>query len=181
MSHMRFGALALAAFVVSGCSTPFGLSNLGGETSSLSAADRTFISQAAYGSLAEVQLGELAQQQASSPQVREFGRTMVTEHTQMNEDLIRVASAKGVTPPSSPDPGRADVADMLEQLSGQEFDRQYIQQQLIDHQLSETLFENQAENGQDVELRQFARRYEPVIERHVEMLRRMSSQRVSSN
>ena len=52
---------------------------------------------------------------------------------------------------------------------------------LFRSQLSETLFENQAENGQDVELRQFARRYEPVIERHVEMLRRMSSQRVSSN
>lgn len=57
MSQTRFGALALAVFVVSGCSTPFGLSNLGGETSSLSAADRTFISQAAYGSLAEVELG----------------------------------------------------------------------------------------------------------------------------
>ncbi|WP_158047520.1 DUF4142 domain-containing protein [Skermanella pratensis] len=181
MSHMRSGALALAVFVVSGCSTPFGLSNLGGETSSLSAADRTFISQAAYGSLAEVELGELAQQQSSSSQVREFGQMMVTEHTQMNEDLIKVASAKGVTPPSSPDPGRAAVADMLGELSGQEFDRQYIQQQLLDHQVSETLFENQAENGQDVELRQFARRYEPIIERHVQMLRRMSNQRISSN
>jgi putative membrane protein len=182
MRCLRLATAGFALVVLAGCSnSPFGMANLTGETSSLSAADRSFISQAAYGSLAEVELGELAQKQASSAQVREFGGRMVTEHTQMNQDLTALASNKGITPPSSPDDGRQAIGDMLEELSGPDFDRQYVPQQLSDHETTLTLFRGQSERGQDVELRQFAQRYTPVIQRHVEMLRRMSTQMVSSN
>jgi putative membrane protein len=184
MRCLRLATVGFALVVLAGCSSsssPFGMANLTGETSSLSAADRSFISQAAYSSLAEVELGELAQKQASSAQVREFGGRMVTEHTQMNKDLVALASNKGITPPSSPDSGRQAIGDMLEELSGPDFDRQYIPQQLSDHETTLTLFKGQADRGQDVELRQFAQRYTPVIQRHVETLRRMSTQMVSSN
>jgi putative membrane protein len=181
MPKMRFAAVVGALFIVAGCSSPFGLSDISQETSTLSAADRNFIAQAAYGSLAEVQLGRLAEQKAGNAAVREFGRMMATEHTRMNEDLIAIASKKGVTPPSSPDEGREAVADTLEQLSGNEFDRQYIPQQLADHEVELTLFENQSERGQDAELKQFAQQYTPVIQRHVNTLRRMSTQMVSMN
>jgi putative membrane protein len=181
MPKSRLGALALTVFVVSGCSTPFGIANLGGETSSLNAADRGFISQAAYSGLAEVELGQLAREKSTNARVTDFGRMMVEEHTQANQDLVNIATSKGITPPTSPDPGRRAVSDMLAELSGPDFDRQYIPQQLADHEVALTLFEGQAERGQDVELRQFARRYQPVIQRHVEMLRRMSNQVVSSN
>ena len=106
MRRLRLATVGFALVVLAGCSSPFGMADLSPETSSLSAADRSFISQAAYGSLAEVELGELAQTQASSQQVREFGGRMVTEHTQMNKDLVALASNKGVTPPSAPDPAR---------------------------------------------------------------------------
>jgi putative membrane protein len=181
MRRLRLATVGFALVVLAGCSSPFGMADLSPETSSLSAADRSFISQAAYGSLAEVELGELAQTQASSQQVREFGGRMVTEHTQMNKDLVALASNKGVTPPSSPDPARQEIADMLEQLSGTEFDRQYVPQQLADHETTLALFQVQSNRGQDMELKQFAQRYTPVIQRHVEMLRRMSMQAVSSN
>jgi putative membrane protein len=181
MRKLRLATAGFALVVLAGCSSPFGMANLSKESSSLSAADRSFISQAAYGSLAEVELGQLAQTQASRQQVKEFGGMMVTEHTQMNKDLVALASNKGVTPPSSPDPGRQEIGDMLEQLSGAEFDRQYIPQQLADHEATLGLFQIQSNRGQDMELRQFAQRYTPVIQRHVEMLRRMSTQAVSSN
>jgi putative membrane protein len=181
MRHLRLATAGFALVVLAGCSSPMGMTNLSKDTSSLSAADRSFISQAAYSSLAEVDLGKLAQTQASSQQVRDFGGRMVTEHTQMNNDLIALASNKGITPPSSTDDGREAIADLLEQLSGSDFDRQYIPQQLADHETTLTLFQGQASRGQDVELRQFAQRYSPVIQRHAEMLRRMSTQAISSN
>src|SRR4051794_26137400 len=182
MRCLRLATAGFALVVLAGCSSsPFGMANLTGETSSLSAADRGFISQAAYSSLAEVDLGELAQKQASNAQVKDFGGRMVTEHTQMNKDLVALASNKGITPPSSPDPGRDAIGDMLEKLSGPEFDRQYIPQQLADHETTLTLFQGEARRGQDVELRQFAERYTPVVQRHVDMLRRMSTQAISSN
>jgi putative membrane protein len=181
MRRLRLATAGFALVVLAGCTSPFNMSDLTQDTSSLSAADRNFISQAAYGSLAEVDLGELAQKQASNAQVKDFGGRMVADHTQMNKDLVALASNKGVTPPSSADPGREAISDMLEQLSGPDFDRQYIPQQLADHETTLTLFQGQARRGQDVELRQFAERYTPVIQRHVEMLRRMSTQMISSN
>lgn len=168
----RIGALlaVLALAALPACTGGSGLSETTGPAASLSAADRTFIAQAAYGSHGEVALGELAAEKAVNPEVRGFGQTMVAEHTQMNQDLIAVASAKGVTPPSAPDPGRQAVAAQLAELEGAEFDRQYVQQQLADHEATLTLFRNQASSGQDPELRAFAQRYAPVIERHVGML-----------
>ena len=69
----------------------------------------------------------------------------------------------------------------LQSLSGAEFDRQYVPQQLADHEATLGLFQIQSNRGQDIELRQFAQRYTPIIQRHVEMLRRMSTQTISSN
>ena len=73
------------------------------------------------------------------------------------------------------------VAEHLSKLSGTEFDRQYVPQQLADHETTLSLFQVQSNRGNDVELKQFAQRYTPVIQRHVEMLRRMSMQTISSN
>ena len=147
MRCLRLATAGFALVVLAGCSGPFNMANLSPDTSSLNAADRNFISQAAYGSLAEVDLGKLAQTQASSQQVRDFGGKMVTEHTQMNNDLIALASNKGITPPSSTDPGREAISDMLEKLSGSEFDRQYIPQQLADHETTLSLFQSTVQPG----------------------------------
>jgi putative membrane protein len=96
---------------------------------------------------------------------------MVAEHGKMNQNLIAIASAKGVTPPSAPDPGRQAVAAQLAELSGTQFDQQYIQQQLADHETTLTLFEGEAQSGQDPALRAFAERSAPVIREHIAMLR----------
>src|SRR5688572_8798509 len=149
-------AVALLA-AAAACSSPSGLSETSGPAASLSATDRTFVSQAAYGSFGEVALGELAAERASSPAVREFGQVMVREHTRMNEELAAIASGKGVTPPTAPDPGRQAVGAQLGQLQGAAFDRQYVQQQLGDHETTLTLFQGEASSGQDPQLRAFAR------------------------
>ena len=172
--------LLTAVLATAACSSPSGLSETTGPAASLSATDRTFISQAAYGSLSEVALGELAQEQAGSPAVRDFGRMMVAEHTKMNEDLIAIASAKGVTPPSAPDPGRQAVSAQLGELRGEQFDRQYVQQQLADHETTLTLFQGEAASGQDPALRAFASRYTPVVREHIAMLRQLDATVVSS-
>jgi putative membrane protein len=181
LRRARFVLAAMALLGAAACSSPQGLSDTEGPAASLSATDRTFISQAAYGSLSEVALGELAQEQAGSPAVRDFGRMMVAEHTRMNEDLIAVASAKGVTPPSAPDPGRQAVSAQLGELRGAAFDRQYVQQQLADHETTLTLFQGEASSGQDPALRAFAAKYAPVVEEHVAMLRRMEATVASSD
>src|SRR5579872_2657875 len=71
-------------------------------SSSLSSADQKFIKEAAQGGMAEVELGQLAIQNASSEQVKKFGQRMVTDHSKANDQLKELAASKGVTLPQTP-------------------------------------------------------------------------------
>src|SRR5258706_9016622 len=65
--------------------------------------DETFLKKAADGNMAEVQLGQLAQKNAWSDSVKQFGQRMVTDHSsKMLDDIKNLAASKGVTLPSSP-------------------------------------------------------------------------------
>jgi putative membrane protein len=172
--------LAAVALLAAACSSPAGLSRTSGEAASLSALDRTFIAQSAYGSLGEAALGRLAVTQAGSQGVRDFGRMMVEEHDRINAELITLATAKGVVPPSAPDPGRQAVSGMLAKLSGSAFDRQYVPQQLADHETELTLLRGEARYGQDADVRAFAERTAPIVERHITVLRQLLSNQSAS-
>src|SRR5689334_19922628 len=65
----------------------------------LSAADREFASKAAQGGMAEVQMGNLAQQQGSTDGVKDYGRKLVQDHTRMNNDLKEIAARENITLP----------------------------------------------------------------------------------
>lgn len=74
------------------------------ESGKLTQGDRTFMMHAAQGGVAEVQLGQLAQQNGSSDQVKQFGQRMVTDHGQANDQLKTLAASKQVNVPASLDP-----------------------------------------------------------------------------
>ena len=61
-----------------------------------------FITKAIEGNLAEIQMGQLAQQKADSDGVRSFGQQLVTDHTAANRSATSVANKLGVTPPTEP-------------------------------------------------------------------------------
>src|SRR5262245_13126398 len=49
--------------------------------------DHKFVTEAANGSMAEVELGKLAQDKASSEQVKSFGKRMVDDHSKALDDV----------------------------------------------------------------------------------------------
>lgn len=180
MTRFLRPALAAAALaLMAACSSPAGLSSTSGAAASLNAVDRTFVSQASYGSHGEIALGTLAMEQGGAPAVRQFGQMMVEQHTQMNQDLVAITTDRGMAPPTAPDPGRQAVGAALGELSGSAFDQQYVPQQLADHEVTLTLFQGQIRSGADSQLRAFAQRYAPVIEQHIVMLRQLETTTVA--
>jgi predicted outer membrane protein len=77
---------------------------LGFATAAVSAgrADQKFIEDAIQGNLAEVQMGQLAQQKGQSDEVKSYGEMLVTDHQANNEKAKQVANEIGVSPPNEP-------------------------------------------------------------------------------
>ena len=137
------------------------------QQAALSEDDQEFITTAAQSSHAEVAMGKKAAE-SQNPAIREFGNQMVTEHTQMNDDLAALAKQKGVTLPSSPDLGSQAKDVMMNVLPGKTWDSQYVSSQLDDHQETLELLQEQAQSGQDPDLKSFAQKYIPVIQEHLD-------------
>jgi putative membrane protein len=134
---------------------------------SLGTADNSFIMQAASGGMAEVALGQMAQQKSENPVIRQFAAEMVADHTPADKELMAIAAKKNVVPPSSPDAARSAVATQLSALSGTAFDQQYLSSQRQDHELQIKLYTDEAQTGTDPELRAFAAKYLPILQRHL--------------
>jgi putative membrane protein len=137
------------------------------QSGKLAASDRQFMIKAAQGGKAEVELGQLAQQNASSPEVKQFGQRMVTDHTQASEQLKQIASQKGVTLPESLNAKDAATKARLEKLNGQAFDRAYMKDMVMDHTKDVSEFKTEAKTGKDPDVKNFASQTAPTLEEHL--------------
>jgi len=139
------------------------------EKGSLDRSDRKFIEDAAVSGMAEVELGKLAQQKATDPQVKQFGEHMVQDHSKANDQLKQTASAKGVQIPTSLDKKHQGEMDKLQKLSGADFDRQYMQRMVSEHKKDVSEFEKAAKSAKDSEVKSFASQTLPTLQDHLKM------------
>ena len=137
--------------------------------SSLSHSDRKFIEDAAKGGMAEVQLAKLAQQRASSPEVKQFAQRMEQDHSKANEELRQLAQAKGVTMPGGPKAGAKHEERKLSKLQGQDFDREYMDYMVKDHTKDVKEFKKQAQKAKDADVKSFAQQTAPKLEEHLQL------------
>ena len=84
--------------------------------------DEKFAIKAAQGGIAEVKLGELAQEKAQNEAVRKFGQRMVEEHTKANHRLKEAALKEKISLPKEMDKKDQATYDALAKLSGAEFE-----------------------------------------------------------
>jgi putative membrane protein len=135
----------------------------------VSGSERRFVEKAARDGLAEVQLGQLAQQRAQDAQVKDFGRRMVEDHGKANDQLKTLASAKGITLPADLDGSHKRLADKLGKASGADFDRMYMKEMVDEHEKDVKAFRQMAKSAKDAEVRSFASAQLPILEEHLRM------------
>ena len=138
--------------------------------------DQRFVQMASSGGLAEVQAGQLATERAASAKVKQFGQRMVTDHTKANQELAALAQAKNIPVATEMDQKHQAMADKLAKLQGAAFDRQYIADQVADHEQTVALFTTQSREGQDADLKALATKTLPVLQEHLRMVRALAAQ-----
>lgn len=132
-------------------------------------ADEHFVMEAASGGMAEVALGKLAADKASSAKVKDFGQRMVTDHGKANDELKSLASSKNINLPNSMDAKHQATYDRLSKLSGAAFDRAYMADMLADHQKDVAAFRKEAQSGKDSEIKAWAAKTLPTLEEHLKL------------
>ena len=149
-------------------------------TTTNAVSDTDFAKDAAQGGLAEVKMGELAQQKGSSDTVKDFGKRMVEDHTQANDKLKSVASQENMKLPEKLSKKDQRTYDKLSQLSGAEFDRAYARDMVRDHKNDVAAFEQEANSGQDRAVKNFASQTLPTLQDHLKMAQQMEKEVAST-
>jgi putative membrane protein len=136
--------------------------------------DQKFVTDAADGGMAEVELGRLAAEKASSSEVKQFGQRMVADHSKANDQLKQIAANKGLTLPTQPSPKNRAKQERLSKLSGDAFDKAYMADMLKDHKEDVADFEKESTAGKDPEIRQFAAEALPTLQDHLKQAQSIS-------
>lgn len=130
--------------------------------------DTDFAVKAADSGLAEVNASEVAQEKAQNQQVKDFAAMMIQDHTKANEELKSLASSKNITLPTAPGEDHLkNIAD-LNSYTGADFDKEYMDLMVADHEKAVSLFEDASEDAEDSELRAFAAKTLPNLQKHLE-------------
>ena len=137
-------------------------------------ADTAFAQKAAQGGMAEVRLGQLAVQNGSSDQVKQFGQKMVDDHSKANDELMGLASKENLTLPMSLNAKDQATVDRLQNLKGAAFDKAYMRDMVKDHQQDVADFQKEANSGSDAGLKSFAAKTLPTLQEHLRMAKEAS-------
>ena len=142
----------------------------------LSDTDSKFVLEAAEGGQMEVELGQLAQQKASSDAVKRFGQRMVTDHGKAGQELAQLAASKGVELSKQPSRKTQMEKDRLSKASGSAFDREYVKMMVKDHEQDVAAFKRESQQAQDPDLKAWAAKTLPTLEDHLKSIKQIESQ-----
>ena len=144
----------------------------------LNSGDLKFVQMAADIDAREVQFSQRAKEKSQNEQVREFAALMIQDHGQMNRELLKLAGRfhdSGGPPYKRQERSVKKAVAELAALQGAEFDRRYMEAMLKDHQESVRLFEREAANGKDPELKALAGKTLPHLKAHLEKAQQIAA------
>jgi putative membrane protein len=121
-----------------------------------------FLLKAMQASMAEVELGKLAQKNAQSTGVNALGVRLERDHARIGKMLAAASREKGVVAPTSLDTSQRAQVESLATKSGAEFDTAYIELMVSNHQDAIALYTAVAESG-DTEVSQLAKLALPTL------------------
>jgi len=97
-------------------------------------ANQDYVQNAAISDLFEIETSKLALQKAAMPSVKTYAQMMIDEHTKSSNELKPAAQTAGLAVPAALPADKQAKVDALKNLSGAEFDRQYLADQRSGHQ-----------------------------------------------
>ena len=144
-------------------------------SASISDHDTKFAVDAANIGMMEIALGKVAQQNAKSKDVKDFGAMMVKDHTSAGDELKKIADAKHITLPTELSADDQKKIDDMKATTGKSFDKSYIDMMVKGHKNAADEFQEEIKQGSDADLRAFATKTLDVIHAHLNAAQKCQS------
>lgn len=142
----------------------------------MSESDMDFAKMAAMGGNAEIEWAKVAMQKSTNKMVQKYAKKMMKDHTKAGKNLMKITTKRNIMLPTTMSEEQMQVMSQLQQASGADFDRMYIQMSGVDaHQKMEALFQSEVSGGTDADLKAFASKTLPVVQMHLKMAQDMAS------
>ena len=141
---------------------------VGAQGESASAFELSYLYQATEGQQAEVALGQMAVQKASSNEVKQYGARMMQDHLRASEELAKLTIQEGIRETGELSMPHQRIQRMLSQLSGKEFDKAYMAFMVRDHRKVISDWEQRAPTLADHRVKHWIAGLLPVLKDHLE-------------
>jgi putative membrane protein len=148
--------------------------------SSVHAAESTsqrFLKKAIEGNYAEVKMGQLAQQNGQSEDVKKYGQMLSDDHSAANEKALDVAKSVGVAPPDGPNPKQKSDYETMAKMTGSKFDKEFARHMVADHQKDIAEYKKAAKQSDAAG--EYAKAQIPVLQQHLDTAKSLNSKRMS--
>lgn len=136
--------------------------------------DEAFVQKAAQCSMTEVNIGKIAAAKAMTNGVKAYAERLVKDHTKANEDLMKAASAAGLTVPNKLDEKHLKDVDHFKDYNGTNFDADFLNHMIPDHEKAVALFTQASKEAKNQALKDFAAKTLPVLEEHLAMAKKLA-------
>ena len=170
--RVTFAALAFAAALAlpayaQNASGPAPSSKSPNDQTGISQQDKQFLGYAAQDNQAEIQTCLIAEKQAQAPAVKAFARLMVDDHVQIESQLAATASAEGVDLPNGVGQEGQKTMSRLEPLRGQEFDREFLKDQVKDHSHGIQRYDDESHASRNDTVVHYVNETLPILKQHL--------------
>ncbi len=128
--------------------------------------DQHFVKESIQGNLAEVDVGNLAQQKGETQGVKDFGAMLAKDHAAANEKAEQAAASLGMKSPSEPTAKEKADYKKLSALSGKKFDREFVRAMVKDHK--EDIAKYQKEANGSGPAADYAKAILPDLQKHLQ-------------
>jgi putative membrane protein len=122
----------------------------------------------------DIDAGKLAKSKSQNKEVKDFAQQMITDHTAVNKQAGALAKKLGVTPEDSDTStslkqAAADTSKTLTGLKGVQFDKAYVDNEVVYHQqVLDAIDKVLIPGAQNAELKGLITKVRPAIATHLE-------------
>ncbi len=128
--------------------------------------DQAFVDMAAQTDMTEAHLGQMAADQGASQGVKDFGQTLVTDHTSDYKDLTAAATKAGMTVPKGLDAKQDKMIAPFDKLKGKMFDRRFVRETVMGHEHAIAAYTKESTDGQNADIKAYAAAALPTLQKH---------------